>query len=164
MEIVIVRSRILRVLSLGLATLVAAVVLPAAPARADWGVTVNVNIQVGSPWGNLGKVTGTIQFETNTTQFRYDLSFCRQSSYMLPYLEVRRNYVPFNGSSTFVTYIYATWTGGTPSCPNGAGSASGTVTTGEIRDLYLILYGSTFGWMGEYLIFDEDQFLNSPYA
>jgi hypothetical protein len=162
MENVIVRSRILRVLSLGLATLVAAVVLPSAPAQAAWGTTVNVNIQVGSPFGNLGKVTGTIQFETNTTQFRYNLTFCRQSSYMLPYLEVRRNWV--SGSSTFVTYIYPTWTGGTSSCPNGAGSASGTVTTGTIRDLYLILYGSTFGWMGEYLIYDEDQFLDSPYA
>jgi hypothetical protein len=126
------------------------------------GVTVNVNIQVTSPFGNLGKVTGTIQFETNTTQFRYDLTFCRQSSYMLPYLEVRRNWVA--GSSTFVTNIYATYNSYPASCPNGSGTASGTVTTGTIRDLYLILYGSTFGWSGEYLIYSKNQFLDSPYA
>jgi hypothetical protein len=158
-----VRSRIFRVLSLGLAGLIAAVLLPAAPAQAAWGAIVNVNIQVTSPFGNLGNVTGSVQFETNTTQFRYDLRFCRQSSYMQPYLEVRRNWVA--GSSTYVTTIYATWSWSpTPSCPNGIGTASGTVTTGTIRDLYLILYGSTFGWSGEYLIYDEDQFLDSPYA
>ncbi|MBX6722151.1 MAG: hypothetical protein IRY92_02755 [Dactylosporangium sp.] len=116
---------------------------------------------MNSPFGNLGKVTGTIQFEMNTTQFRYDLTFCRQSSYMLPYLEVRRNFL---SSPTFVTIIYGNYNSYPPSCPNGSGTVSGTVTTGTIKDLYLTLYGSTFGWSGEYLIYDRSQFLDSPYA
>jgi len=90
--------RLIGVLALALAALA----VTASPAHASPGATQTIDVQLTtySNYGYLvqvGRVYGTIQFDTNNTQFSVSLVVCRQSSYTSP--NVRFN---VNGSASGV--------------------------------------------------------------
>src|SRR3954454_13091966 len=71
-------------------------VMARAPAHASLGPAQTVSIQLRgyNSYGttfNAGLVYGTIQFDTNTTQYRLSVTICRQSSYTSPNVRITTN-------------------------------------------------------------------------
>lgn len=91
----LLRHRLARLLTVALAALFVASLAPA-PAHAAYSSPVTVNIQLRSydAYYNtylVGKVYGTIQFDSSNSRYRLSLVVCRQSSYVAPNVTVSVN-------------------------------------------------------------------------
>src|SRR5688572_3434388 len=92
--------------------------VPAAPAQAAWAAELPLNIQVVGyfPSGGsvqLGRVDGVVQFDDGGNSLRYNLTFCRQSSYALPHMTINVNSYWAGGRkyATWITNIYPPYNG-----------------------------------------------------
>lgn len=150
-----------------------ALVLPAAatPAHAAWGPAQPVTMQIRHyyPTGGsvqIGWVEGTVQFDDGGSALYYNLTVCRQSSYMLPYLTINVNMYYAGGRkySTFVTNVYPNYTGnatGQP-CYSSTGTASGQFTSPNFSNVEFLVYGSTFEG-SSHVVKSQDRVLYNPY-
>ncbi|MGN9909252.1 hypothetical protein ACTMTJ_17045 [Phytohabitans sp. LJ34] len=150
--------------------LLAGVLAPVGPAQAAWGTTVPVTIQVVGYFNgytlNLGRAEGSVQFDDGGSAFRYSFTFCRQSSYQLPYMRISAN-VTYSGGQRHATplaTVHASYTGSstTQPCYSSVGTAAGESSYPNFYNLELQLFGSTF--VGQsHVEFMEDQTLYNPY-
>lgn len=89
------RTHLIRLLTVALAAVVAASLAPA-PAHAALGSPIPVQIQLqsqGSAGGvyQVGRLEGTLQFDSSKTSFRLSVQVCRQSSYTPPNVTIYVN-------------------------------------------------------------------------
>ena len=131
------------------------------PPPPAWGPQLNNSIQVlaSYPTGGtvqVGRAEGWFQLHTDRTKFRYSYTFCRQSSYILPYMAVSVNgfYAGQTWQSTPITTIYPSYDGGCSTVSNEHGYS-------PIQNVYFRLHGSTF--IGsDHVVFSQDRtFYNS---
>jgi hypothetical protein len=151
--------------------MLATVILQATPAPAAWAQEVPLSIQVIGyfPSGasqTLGRVDGVVQFNDDGNSLRYTLTFCRQSSYQLPYLQINVNSSWIGGRKyyTWITNVYPPYSGYSNSqpCYGQTGTVSSEFTSANFWNVEFILYGSTF--IGQsHTIFTQDRVFNNPY-
>lgn len=149
----------------------AALILPAAPAHATWGTQLPLTLQIRHYYqtGNsvqVGYVNGTVQFDDGGSALRYNLTFCRQSSYILPYMTINVNTYWAGGRkfSTFITNVYPPYTGftnGSP-CYSTTGTAVGEFTSPNFSNVEFLVYGSTFDGSSHVIDF-QDRIYYNPY-
>ncbi len=160
-----------RSLLLALATTAALVLPTATPAHAAWGPAQPVTMQIRHyyPTGSsiqIGWVEGTVQFDDGGSALRYNLTFCRQSSYMLPYMTINVNMYYAGGRkySTFVTNVYPSYTGNANSqpCYSSTGTATGEFTSANFTNVEFLVYGSTFEG-STHVVKSQDRVLYNPY-
>lgn len=125
-----------------------------APPPPGWGSRLDTSIQVTGGGQQLGRVQGWFQMHSDRRTFRYSFTFCRQSSYMLPYLEVS-----VNGQSTLITTIRPSYSGGplAQPCYGSTETVSNEHSYPSIQNVYFKLYGSTFLNGNEHTIFTQDR-------
>lgn len=85
--------RLLRFLTAAFAATALATTLAAAPAQAAWSSPYTVDIQLRSYTSlgteyRVGRLVGTLQFETDNSQYLLSLIMCRQSSYVNPNVRI----------------------------------------------------------------------------
>lgn len=88
--------RLLTFLAAVFAATVLATALTAAPARADWSApyTVDMQLRSYSSTGSevlVGRLVGTLQFDSGNSQYLLSLIMCRQSSYSNPTVRILIN-------------------------------------------------------------------------
>lgn len=159
-----------KALLLSLAMLVTLIV-PAAPAQAAWGTQLPLTLQVMHyyPTGGsvqIGRVEGTVQFDTGGSALSYTLTFCRQSSYALPYMTINVNSYWAGGHkyATYITTVYPDYSGysSTPPCYSTTGTATGQFTYADFWNVEFIVYGSTFEGQS-YVEESQDRIYSNPY-
>ncbi|HEX6682477.1 MAG TPA: hypothetical protein VF062_06755 [Candidatus Limnocylindrales bacterium] len=151
--------------------LLAALIFPAAPAQAAWAAELPLNIQVlyyyyPSGSAQLGRVDGTVQFDDGGSALRYNLTFCRQSSYSLPYMTINVNSYVIGGRkyATWITNIYPPYAGYSSSqpCYGQTGTVYGEFTYANFSNVEFLLYGSTF--VGStFTTVSQDRIYYNPY-
>jgi hypothetical protein len=111
-----------------------------------WGAQLSTSIQVMAGNGSgasvqVGLAQGWFQMRNDRTGFRYSFTFCRQSSYMLPYMAVSVNgrYVGQTWQSTPITTVNPSYSG--QGC---TAAVSNEHAYQPIQNVYLRLHGSTF--------------------
>ncbi|MBB5867845.1 hypothetical protein F4553_001224 [Allocatelliglobosispora scoriae] len=149
----------------------AALVLPTAPAQAAWGTQLPLTLQIRHYYSTgtsvqVGYVNGTVQFDDAGNTLQYSLTFCRQSSYILPYLTINVNSSWIGGRkyATFVTNLYPSYTGtssGQP-CYSSTGTIAGQFTYANFWNVEFIAYGSTFDGPS-HVIDSQDRIYTNPY-
>lgn len=156
------RRGVLGILAAALA-LAGAVAIPAAPAQAAWGGRVSVDMRITDygPSGtqHVGRAYGWVQINDATDTFRFSLTFCRQNSYMDPYMKVSVNKYVGDSGYLIDTVYPSSWANSSGSCVMKA-TASGQYTShGEygygLSNVYLQIFGSTFHG-GTYVIDSQD--------
>ncbi|MDI1465409.1 hypothetical protein QEZ54_31015 [Catellatospora sp. KI3] len=155
-----------------LALAAAALVLPsAAPAQAAWGTTLPLTLQIRHYWPvggsvQIGWVEGTVQFDDGGSALRYSLTFCRQSSYILPYMTINVNSYWAGGKkyATYVTTVYPNYTTTSSSqpCYSSTGTAAGEFTSADFSNVEFIAYGSTFAGQS-HVVESQDRIYTNPY-
>jgi hypothetical protein len=114
----------------------------------------------------VGRVEGTVTFDTGGSLMRYDLTFCRQSSYMTPYMTINVNSFWAGGRkyATYVTTVYPNYTGysQTPPCYSTTGTANGQFSYADFWNVEFIVYGSTFEGQS-YVVDSQDRIYTNPY-
>jgi hypothetical protein len=129
----------------------AAVFFQATPVRAEWSAPIPLSLQVIGyfPSGAqqmLGRVDGVVQYDGRSA-VSYHLTFCRQSSYQLPYLTININsqWIGNRKYATWITNLYPSYSGYSQSqpCYGQTGTVSGGFSAGFFNVEYII-YGSTF--------------------
>jgi len=88
--------RLIRLLTTAFAATVLATTLVAAPAQAAWSSPYTVDIQLRSYTSTgteflVGRVVGTLQFDSGNSQYQLSLIMCRQSSYVNPNVRILIN-------------------------------------------------------------------------
>lgn len=166
-----VLRRSARSLLIALATAAALILPTATPAQAAWGPAQPLTLQIRHyyPTGSsiqIGWVEGTVQFDDGGSALRYNLTFCRQSSYMLPYMTINVNtyYAGGRKYATFVTNVYPSYSGNSSSqpCYSTTGTATGEFTSANFSNVEFIAYGSTFEG-SSHVIKSQDRTLYNPY-
>ena len=143
--------------------MLAAVVLQATPVRAEWSPPITLSLQVIGyfPSGaqqQLGRVDGVVQYDGRSA-VSYNLTFCRQSSYQLPYMTININSQWIGGRkyATWITNLYPPYSGYSQAqpCYGQTGTVSGGFSASFFNVEYII-YGSTF--VGpNHTIFSQDR-------
>lgn len=151
--------------------LLAAVVVPGAPARAAWAPQIASTIQIyaytsgGSPQ-MLGRAEGWVQLDDGGSLFRYSFTFCRQSSYQLPYMTISVN-VSYSGGQRYATPIatvFAPYSGNSTAqpCYGATGTAANEHGYPNFFNVEFVLTGSTF--IGSaHTLFTQDRLIYNPY-
>jgi hypothetical protein len=123
-----------------------------------WGQQINTSIQVIAyyPAGGsvmVGLAQGWFQHSTDRTKFRYSWSYCRQSSYMTPYMTVGVNgrWTGTTWQGTTITTIYPPYSGS--AC---TAAVSNVHSHSPIQNVYFLLYGSTFNG-SQHLVAQQDR-------
>lgn len=160
-----------RALLLTLAAMVA-LVAPAAPAQAAWGTQMPLTLQItyyppgGGSARQIGYVNGTVQFDDAGSALQYSLTFCRQSSYMLPYMTMNVNsyYVGGNKYATHVATVYPSYSGSTTGSPcySTTGTATGQFSYTNFWNVEFLVYGSTFEGQN-HVVKSQDRIYSNPY-
>ncbi len=95
------RRQVISVIGVAVAALSATLLAPA-PAHATLGPALPIDVQLRSYYNGgeylVGRVVGTIQFDTNNVQYKLSVTVCRQSSYTSPNVRI---YVNGTQSSTY---------------------------------------------------------------
>ena len=165
----VLRRGATKALLLALAML--ATLIPAAPARAAWAQQLPLTLQIMHYYSSggstqLGLVTGTVQFDDGGTALQYSLTFCRQSSYAVPYMTINVNSFTAGGRKygTYITTVYPDYTGysSTPPCYSTTGTAFGQFTYADFWNVEFIAYGSTFEGQS-YVVESQDRIYSNPY-
>lgn len=166
----VLRRGATKALLLSLAMLVT-LIAPAAPAQAAWGAQLPLTLQIMHyyPTGGsvqVGRVEGTVQFDDGGSALSYSLTFCRQSSYMLPYMTINVNSYVVGGRkyATYITNVYPNYTGysSTAPCYSTTGTASGAFTYADFWNVEFLVYGSTFEGQS-YVVESQDRIYSNPY-
>lgn len=128
--------------------LLAATVLYATPAKA---VEIPLSLQImgytssGTPL-TLGRVDGVINYGGSAVS--YSLTFCRQSSYSLPYMTINVNSQWIGGRkyATWITNVYPSWGAYSPTqpCYGQVGTVNSGFSYAGYSNVEYIIYGSTF--------------------
>lgn len=142
----------------------AAVVLQATPVRAAWGPPLTLSLQVigYTQTGvqlTLGRVDGVVQYDGRNA-VSYSLTFCRQSSYQLPYMTINVNSQWIGGRkyATWITNVYPPYSGysQTQPCYGQTGTVSSGFSYPNFWNVEYIIYGSTF--LGSsHTVFSQDR-------
>jgi hypothetical protein len=138
----------------------AATVLPVSPAHATYGPqNSTVHIQLFSSSGTtVGKVTGTVEFDSGNTMFRYTLTMCRQSSYTAPWADLYVNGAAYRQLAD--GWVYGTTTCGTgPVAVHSAEVPYGAVVT----NVRVNLHGASFGFPEGFREHQGNSLKDNPY-
>ena len=130
------RKRLLTSLAVVFA-LIATAFVSAAPAHAAYGAQLPVDVQVSAYSQNVGMVTGWVQFDDGRTSFRYDLAFCRESSFAAPTLEIHVN-------NALYRTIYHSGGGSMTPCRFAMGVAQTENYGSPVSSVQFIVIGSSF--------------------
>lgn len=130
----------------------------ATPARAAWGSQIPFVLNAFVNSTPVGYTSGWIQFETNGTTFRYQVTVCRQSGYVTPTLSIYVNAPSYgSGHGTYLATATPTWTGTTSGSPcySTYGTRSGQHSYSNLNNVRFLLVGGTFDHSYQ-LVMDED--------
>lgn len=149
----------------------ATAVLPTAPAQAAWGTQLPLTLQITHYYSTgasvqVGYVNGTVQFDDAGNTLQYSLTFCRQSSYIQPYMTINVNSY-WAGGRKYATNVatvypnYTTTSSGQP-CYSTTGTATGQFTYANFWNVEFIVYGSTFDGPN-HVVDSQDRIYTNPY-
>jgi hypothetical protein len=134
--------------------------LPTAPAHATYGAQdASVHLQLYGPSATpVGSVDGTVEFDSGNTMFRYNLTMCRQSSYVAPWM-----YLYVNGA--VYRQLADGWVYGTSACGGGPVAVySAEVPYGAVVTSVIVnLHGSSFSYPAGYREHQTSAFKDNPY-
>lgn len=138
----------------------------ATPAQAAWGSQIPFTLKTFVNSTPVGYTSGWIQFETNGTTFRYQVTVCRQSGYTLPRLSIYVN-APSVGTShgTYLadaTPVYNGTTTGSP-CYSTYGTRSGQHSYPNLNNVRFVLTGGTFDHSNQYVTDEDYNRIINPY-
>ena len=118
--------------------MLAGTLLAAGPAHAAYGAQLPVSVGVSAYSASRGSVSGWVQFDDGRTQFRYELTFCRNSSFSPPTLEINVNNVLYR-------QIYHNGGGSSsPGCSFAQGVAITESYGAAVSSVQFIVVGSSF--------------------